>query len=123
MRRDSASLKDIYRSGQLIVEFARGMSREDLELDIQKQSAILYQIQIVGEATKRLSREFREQHPELPWDDMAGMRDIIVHQYDRLDLDLIWRTIQENIPEMLEAFAVAMRSIIAPLLPVNPEEK
>ena len=115
MGRDSASLMDIYRSGQLIVEFAKGMNRDDLELDIQKQSAILYQMQIVGEATKRLSRECREQHPELPWNKMAGMRDIIVHQYDRLDLDLIWRTIQESIPAMLEA--------IAPLLPVNPEEK
>ena len=115
MLRDSASLLDIDRAGQLVVEFSQGMSREGLELDIQKRSAILYQIQIVGEATKRLSREFREQHPELPWDDMAGMRDIIVHQYDRLNFDLIWRAIQQSIPEMLEA--------IAPLLPINPEEK
>ena len=115
MLRDSAWLLDINHAGQLVVEFSKGMTREDLELDIQKQSAILYQMQIVGEATKRLSREFREQHPELPWNKIAGMRDIIVHQYDRLNFDLIWQAIQQSIPEMLEG--------IAPLLPVNPEDK
>lgn len=63
----------------------------------------------MGEATKRLSREFRSQHPEVPRDDVAGMRDIIAHQYDRLDLDIVWQVIQRNIPELLR--------MITPLLP------
>ncbi len=91
MLRDKASLLDIFKAGQLAIEFARGMSREQLASDVMRQSAILYQIAIVGEATKRLSRNFREQHPEVPWDDIAGMRDIIAHQYDRLDLDIVWQ--------------------------------
>ncbi len=63
----------------------------------------------MGEATKRLSREFRAAHPEIPWDDVAGMRDVIAHQYDRIDLDIVWQVIGRNIPELL--------SLIAPLLP------
>ena len=84
MSRDSASLLDIVKAGQLVLQFAQGLDREQLASDILRQSAILYQISIMGEATKRLSREFREQHSEVPWDDVAGMRDIIAHQYDRV---------------------------------------
>lgn len=111
MSRDNASLLDIVRAGQLILQFAQGLSREQLESDLRTQSAILYQIAIMGEATKRLSPEFREQHPEAPWDDMAGMRDIVAHQYDRIDLDIVWQVIQRNIPELL--------SILVPLLPTQ----
>jgi len=113
MSRDSASLLDIVRAGQLVLQFAQGLKREQLASDVLRQSAILYQISIMGEATKRLSREFREQHPEVPWDDVAGMRDIIAHQYDRVDLDIVWQVIQRNIPELLD--------MITPLLPVQDD--
>lgn len=112
MSRDKASLLDIYRAGQRVLEFARGFSRTDLETDTMRLSAILYQIQIVGEATKRLSLEFRERHSEIPWNRAAGMRDIIAHHYDRLDLDIVWIVIQDSIPELLE--------MIIPLLPEEP---
>jgi len=111
MSRDSASLLDIVTAGQLVLQFAQGLNREQLASDVLRQSAILYQISIMGEATKRLSREFREQHLEVPWDDVAGMRDIIAHQYDRVDLDIVWQVIQRNIPELLH--------MITPLLPVQ----
>lgn len=111
MSRDNASLLDIYRAGQLILDFAQGLDREQLDSDLRTQSAILYQIAIVGEATKRLSREFRQQHPEIPWDNIAGMRDIVAHQYDRLDLDIVWQVIQRNIPELLTQ--------LLPLLPTQ----
>lgn len=71
-------------------QFAQGLDRAQLASDLRTQSAILYQVAIMGEATKRLSREFREQHPESPWDDIAGMRDVVSHQYDRIDLDIVW---------------------------------
>jgi uncharacterized protein with HEPN domain len=111
MSRDNASLLDIVQAGQLILQFAQGINRAQLESDLRTQSAILYQIAIMGEATKRLSREFREQHPEAPWDDIAGMRDVVAHQYDRIDLDIVWQVIQRNIPELL--------TILIPLLPTQ----
>jgi len=78
----------------------------------EKQSAILYQAIIVGEATKRLSSNFRNTHPNVPWKDIAGMRDILAHQYDRLNLDTLWDVIQNDIPELIE--------LITPLLPQQP---
>lgn len=114
MSRDKASLLDISRAGQRVLEFAQGLSRADLETDLMRLSAILYQLQVVGEATKRLSFAFREQHSDIPWSRAAGMRDIIAHQYDRLDLDVVWTVLQQSIPELLE--------MIAPLLPEEPTE-
>jgi uncharacterized protein with HEPN domain len=114
MPRNEASLLDVFRAGQRIVEFAQGLSRADLATDVMRLSAILYQIQIVGEATKRLSIEFREQYSEIPWSQAAGMRDMIAHPYDRLDLDVVWTVIQRSIPELLE--------MIEPLLPEEPME-
>lgn len=114
MSRDKASLLDISRAGQRVLEFAQGLSRADLETDLMRLSAILYQLQVVGEATKRLSFAFREQHSDIPWSRAAGMRDIIAHQYDRLDLDVVWTVLQQSIPELLK--------MIAPLLPEEPTE-
>lgn len=113
MLRDEAALLDIVRAGQLILEFAQGLDYSQLEADLRSQSAVLYQITVMGEATKRLSREFREQHPEVPWSDIAGIRDIVAHQYDRIDLDIIFQVIQRNVPELLD--------LLMPLLP-NDEE-
>lgn len=108
MSRDNASLLDIVQAGQLILQFAQGLSRDQLASDLRTQSAILYQIAIMGEATKRLSRQFREHHPEVPWDDIAGMRDIVAHQYDRIDLDIVWQVIQRNIPELLNVLVTLL---------------
>ena len=108
MSRDNASLLDIVQAGQLILQFAQGLSRDQLASDLRTQSAILYQIAIMGEATKRLSRQFREHYPEVPWDDIAGMRDIVAHQYDRIDLDIVWQVIQRNIPELLNVLVTLL---------------
>ena len=61
-----------------ILRFAQGSDKNDLIVNDEKVSAILYQITIIGEATKRLSMQFRQQHPEIPWRNLAGMRDVIV---------------------------------------------
>lgn len=115
MYRDEASILDIFRAGQRVLSFAQGLSQADLETDEVRLSAILYQIQIVGEATKRLSVEFREQHPEIPWKQAMGMRDIIAHQYDRIDVNIVWTVIERSIPDLLEK--------IAPLLPNKPTDE
>lgn len=109
MFRDDASLSDIYQAGQNVLTYAQGLNQADLEVNELRTSAILYQILIIGEATKRLSPEFRAQHPELPWADMAGIRDILAHQYDQLDFNVMWNIIHISVPETLDK--------IAPLLP------
>lgn len=82
MQRDQEALIDIANAIRRILRYADGISKSELEINDEKLSAILYQITIIGEATKRISQGFRQQYPEIPWREMAGMRDVIVHEYD-----------------------------------------
>jgi uncharacterized protein with HEPN domain len=101
MSRDKASLLDIANAVRRVLKFAEGLDKSALA--IEKQSAFFYQVIIMGEAVKRLSAEFRNQHPEVPW------RDILTHHYDRVNLDTLWDVIQNDIPELL--------ALLEPLLP------
>lgn len=101
MSRDKASLLDIVNAAKRVLQFAAGLDKSSLATNEEKQSAILYQVIVMGEATKRLSSEFRTQHPDIPWKDIAGMRDILTHQYDQLNLNTIWDVIQTDIPELI----------------------
>ncbi len=102
MSRDTESLIDIQNAVRRILRYADGVNRTELENNDEKLSAILYQITIIGEATKRLSNEFRTLSPEVPWREMAGMRDVIVHEYDQLDFAVIWDVVSSRLEELLE---------------------
>lgn len=114
MSRDEASLLDIHKAGRQVLFYAQGLTRLELQADEMRVSAILYQIVIIGEATKRLSTEFRLQHPEITWRNLAGMRDVVTHQYDRVDFGTLWDVIHQSIPELLE--------MLTPLLHQEPTE-
>jgi uncharacterized protein with HEPN domain len=73
-----------------------------VSINFEKQDAILRRITIIGKATKRLSKEFREQHYEIPWKQIAGMRDVITHNYNEVDIDEIWTVINENLPDLFD---------------------
>jgi len=100
--RDQASIFDIRRAAQFAQSFVDGMDAQAFATDVKTQSAVLYQIAILGEAVKRLSPEFRQQHPQIPWAAMAGMRDKLVHDYDGVDSDRVWLTLQTSIPDLLQ---------------------
>jgi uncharacterized protein with HEPN domain len=104
MQRDQESLIDIANAIKRILRYADGIDKVQLEINDEKLSAILYQITIIGEATKRISQNFRSQHPVIPWREMAGIRDVIVHEYDQLDLDIIWDAIENKLPELIILF-------------------
>ena len=72
----------------------------------------MHQILVLGEAAKRLSSEFRASHPEVPWSNIAGMRDKLIHAYEAVDYDEVWSTATRDIPELLEW--------VRPLLPPEP---
>lgn len=65
------------------------------------QDAVIRQFEIVGEATKNLSDSFRERHPLVPWKDLAGFRDKLIHQYFGVDLATIWRSVVDDVPVLL----------------------
>ena len=80
MSRDEATLLDIAKACQLATRFKGGIDKEVFLDDLKTQSAILHQLLLLGEATKRLSLEFRSARPHIPWSKMAGMRDKLIHE-------------------------------------------
>ncbi len=109
MPRDETILLDVVRAARLVQEFKQGMDKAAFLQDIKTQSAVLHQLMVMGEAVKRLSQDFRSHHPEVPWALVAGMRDKLIHGYDIVDLDEVWRTADVDVPGLL--------SLLEPLLP------
>lgn len=102
MRRDDALLLDIVNAARLIQKFRDNLDEARFFRDELAQSAILHQFAIIGEATKRLSESFRTAHPEIPWRSMAGMRDRVIHDYEEVNLRLIWKTATEDLPRVVD---------------------
>ena len=100
--RDDIILNDIPNAGRLIVEFVEDTEQDIFVDDWKTRSAVLYQLTVVGEAGKRLSTEFRAANGQIPWALMAGMRDHLVHGYDLVDWDEVWKTATDDIPELLK---------------------
>ncbi len=102
MSRDRESLIDIEDSIELIFQYTANVSEAELDTNLEKQDAVLRRFIIIGEATKRLSPEFRLQNSTIPWKKIAGMRDIVTHNYDKVDLDEVWKIIRNDLPKLLE---------------------
>jgi uncharacterized protein with HEPN domain len=92
---------DILRAARRAVALKRGIRNRSFVHDEISQSAIVHQLLVLGEATKRLSAEFRAHHPEMPWRMMAGMRDTLIYEYDEVDLEDIWKTVSVDLPRMI----------------------
>jgi len=109
MSTDDAVILDVLGAARLAIEFTEGMERSDFLADRKTQSAVLHQLLVLGEGVKRLSPEFCEAHPELPWRLMAGMRDKLIHHYDAVDLDQVWTTVRRDLPQVV--------AVLEPLAP------
>jgi uncharacterized protein with HEPN domain len=99
--RELDSLKDMLNAAKLIQDFISGMNWEIFELDLMCQSAVIRQLEIIGEAARRISAETQATTPNIPWSKIIGMRNRLIHQYDDLDTKVIWDTIQLALPELI----------------------
>lgn len=114
MNRDAPHIVDILGSAQLLRTYLEGVTRDAFMRNVQLQDSVIRRLEIIGEAASRISALFRERHPEIPWSRMIGMRNRMIHTYDAVDLDIVWTTAHERIPELL--------LLIKPLDPPESDE-
>lgn len=94
------SLDDILTALSEVEEFTRGMDYETFSEDKKTINAVIRSLEVLGEAAKRIPTSFRQKHPDLPWSKMAGMRDVLIHDYMGVDLKTVWKVAQERLPEL-----------------------
>ena len=112
MDRDPVYLLDIVLSARMLRSYLEGVVLDEFLRDTKLQDSVIRRLEIIGEAAGRISVQFREKHPKIPWSKMRGMRNLMIHHYDDVDLHIVWNTAQDNIPQLLE--------LLDPLVP--PEE-
>jgi len=100
MSRDLATVADILAAAARIERFLAGTTKGSFPDDEKTRSAVLHELLVIGEASKRLSTGFREANPSIPWRQMAGMRDKLIHAYDAVDVEEVWRTATADVPAL-----------------------
>ena len=95
-------LQHIMESIERIEDYTQGISKEDFMENLQLQDAVIRRLEIIREAVKNIPQDFREKYPDIPWKQIAGMRDVLIHGYLGVDLDLVWKVVEKDIPELKE---------------------
>ncbi|MBA2291931.1 MAG: DUF86 domain-containing protein [Gemmatimonadales bacterium] len=93
-------LGELLEATDLIAQYTAELNFDDFAANIEKQDAVVRRLAVIGEAVKGLPEPFRAQYPEVPWRSIAGARDILVHEYFRVDLELAWEMVQTELPEL-----------------------
>lgn len=102
MKGDFVYLSDVRDSLAKIERYTAGTKEEFVDREFMVD-AVVRNLEIVGEATKRLSKELRESSPDIPWQQMAGMRDVLIHGYQGVDIETVWRVARIRVPAVLRA--------------------
>jgi uncharacterized protein with HEPN domain len=89
-----------------IIEYTTGLTKEDFFRSSQVQDAVMRRIEIMGEAVKNLPEKIIKENPHIPWKKIAGMRDILIHEYFGIDLELVWKVATDDIPKLKKDIAV-----------------
>jgi len=92
--------RDILDSIVEIEAFVKGLDFSNFKTDRKTILAVIRDIEVIGEAAKKISRLIRKNYPEIPWKDIAGMRDKLIHGYFGIDLDILWETIRQDLPQL-----------------------
>ena len=110
VRSDLVYVQHILKAIGRAQEYTRGMTKEAFMENTLVQDAVVRQFEVIGEAAKKVSQEFRQQHAAIPWSFMAKMRDILIHHYWDVDLHVVWVTLHRDIPGLVPLLRSALGS-------------
>ena len=99
---DEIRLRHILDAAHEAVSFTKGHRREDLDTDRKLNLSLVRLLEIIGEAARDITKEFRQEHTELPWKSMVGMRDRLIHGYFDVNLDVVWETVTNDLPPLID---------------------
>ena len=113
MWRDEAYLLDMLTAARHARDFCEKLTREQFQESKLHHYAVMRALEVIGEAARKISGQFQEAHPEIPWKEMISMRNRLIHEYFHIDVGKVWDTLQNDIPPLIR--------LIEPLIP--PEEQ
>ncbi len=102
IKEDAIYIEHILDALKKVIEYTSGKDEASFLKDSLVQDAVIRQFEVIGEATKRISKGFREKHTSIPWKDMAGMRDVLIHDYIDVDIFMVWKTASEDTPILIK---------------------
>jgi uncharacterized protein with HEPN domain len=99
-RHDRIRLQHMLDATKEALEFVRGKQRADLDMDRMLVLSLVKELEIIGEAAGKVSTEIRTQYGAIPWQDISGMRNRLIHAYFDIDLDVVWTTVTKDLPQL-----------------------
>jgi len=110
-RKISIYLDDILESIEKINNFTKDVNKEEFYANEEKQYAVIRGIEIMGEAARNIPEEFKMKNPDIPWKKINAMRNILIHTYDKVDIEEVWRVIKKDLQELKKKIAVCKEQI------------
>lgn len=100
-RRDIDFFDDILDGIRRVLDYSAGLTKEIFLSDNKTQDAVIRNLEVIGEATKRLTMEFRDSYPQIPWREMAALRDRLIHDYFGINTEILWEIVHQDLPDVL----------------------
>jgi uncharacterized protein with HEPN domain len=111
---DRAYLWDMLTAAKAVAGFVQGRTLDDYVADLMLRSAVERQVEIIGEAARRVSKELQDKHPEIPWRPIQAQRHVLAHDYGEIKHDRLWRVADEHVPALI--------ALLEPLVPMPPAD-
>lgn len=113
-RRDPANLWDMLEAAEKVQDFLKNKTFEDFMQDDMLRAAVERNLEIIGEAARRISEDLKQEHPEIPWRKIIAQRNVLIHEYGDIDYEEIWKVVSFHLPRLIDQ--------IRPLIPPLPPE-